>query len=146
MRRRDLLKQIGTGFAALLLIGCTPTPALEVTDAWLRAPLPGKTVAAGYFTLHNHANRAFTLVGLSSPVAARVELHTHYLQGDMMRMRKLDRLEVASRHRIVLAPGGHHLMLFDVDVGLLTDTAQVTLEFADGTVLSAQLDVRNLRP
>jgi hypothetical protein len=35
-------------------------------------------------------------------------------------------------------------MLFDV--GLLTDTAQVTLEFADGTVLDAQLDVRNLAP
>ena len=144
MQRRGLLKRIATGFAALLLVGCGPTPALEVTDAWLRAPLPGKTVAAGYFTLHNHGDRAVTLIALSSPVAARVELHTHYLEGDMMRMRKLDRLEVASRQRMVLAPGGRHLMLFDV--GLLTDTAQVTLEFADGTVLGAQLDVRNLAP
>ncbi len=144
MRRRNLLTRIATGLAALLLAGCTPTPVLEVTDAWLRAPLPGKTVAAGYFTLHNHTDRPVTLIALSSPVATRVELHTNDPEGDMMRMRKLDRLEIAGRQRVVLAPGGRHLMLFDV--GLLTDTAQVTLEFADGTVIGAQLDVRNLAP
>jgi copper(I)-binding protein len=143
MPRRNLLR-LATALAALWLIGCRPAPALEVTDAWLRTPLPGKTVAAGYFTLHNHTDRTVTLVALSSPVAARVELHTHDLEGDMMHMRKLDRLEIASRERVVLAPGGRHLMLFDV--GLLTDTAQVRLEFADGTVLGAQLDVRNLTP
>lgn len=142
MQRLGLLTRFGAGLAAALLIGCNPAPTLEVTDAWLRAPLPGKTVAAGYFTLHNRTDRAVTLVALSSPDAARVELHTHLLQGDMMRMRKLDQLDVARGQRIMLAPGGHHLMLFDV--GLLADTATVTLEFTDGTMLRAQLDVREL--
>jgi len=141
MQRLDLLRCLGGGLAAALLIGCGPAPTLEVTDAWLRAPLPGKTVAAGYFTLHNRTDQAVTLFALSSPAAARVELHTHLLQGDMMRMRKLDQLEVASGSRIELAPGGQHLMLFEV--GMLADVATVTLEFSDGTVLNAQLDVRD---
>ncbi len=100
--------------AAALLLGCKPAPTLEVSDAWLRAPLPGQTVAAGYFTLRNNTDLPATLVSMSSPDASRVELHTHQLQGDMMRMRRLDHLEVAGRHHVVLAPGGHHLMLFDV--------------------------------
>ena len=144
MQRRDLLKRFSAVLAAALLCGCEPTPALEVTDAWLRPPLPGKTVAAGYFTLHNDTDRAVTLMSLYSPDASRVELHTHHLEGDMMRMRKLDALEVANGRDVVLAPGGHHLMLFDV--ALLSGPVQVTLEFADGTVLNAQLDIRDLTP
>jgi copper(I)-binding protein len=144
MHRRDLLKRIGTGLAVALLFGCQPTPGLEVTDAWVRPPLPGKTVAAGYFTLRNNTDRAVTLVSMSSPDASRVELHTHHLEGDMMRMRKLDELEVASRRRVVLASGGEHLMLFDV--GVLSGPVQMTLEFADGTVINTHLDIRNLTP
>ena len=40
--------------------------------------------------------------------------------------------------------GGEHLMLFDV--GVLSGPVQMTLEFADGTVINTQLDIRDLTP
>lgn len=47
---------------------------LRVSDAWIRATVPGQPVAAGYLTLH--AATVLRLVSVASPAAASVQIPT----------------------------------------------------------------------
>ena len=101
---------------------------VEFQGAWIRAPLPGQTVAAGYCEIVNKGDAAVTLTGFDGEV--RVELHETKLEQGMARMRPLDGLTIAANEAVSLSPGGKHLMLFDVDA----DAQEVTLYavFASG--------------
>ena len=41
--------------------------------------------------------RSAGLLGVSAPVAERAEMHTHVMQGDLMRMRPVEAVEVRPR-------------------------------------------------
>lgn len=99
-------------------------PALgEVTfeNTWIRAPLPGQSVTAGYCEITNNGSRPATIVGFSGTV--QVEMHATIDEDGMVRMRPLKSLVIAPKTTVALAPGGKHLMLF----GLNPDLKQVTL-------------------
>lgn len=107
---------------------------LHVETPWVRLPaVPGRP-GAGYLTLHA-GNAAAELVGVTSPVA-RVEMHSMSMAGGVMKMAKLPALPVAAGGKAALAPGGNHLMLFDLAASVKPGTAiPLTLRFADGRTL-----------
>ena len=79
-------------------------------DAWSRATPPVAPVAGG-FTVVNAGDKPDVLLGAESDLSQRVELHEMRMDGGMMRMRELtDGLPVPARGKVVLAPGGYHLM------------------------------------
>ncbi len=84
-------------------------PAVTVAKAWARASI-GKNGAA-YFTLVNTGKTSVKLVGVTADVARRAELHTHKMDGDIMRMRPLENIVVPAGASVTLKPGGHHVML-----------------------------------
>ncbi len=114
-------------------------PASE--QAMIRlAAVPGRP-AAGYGTLAVPPGRE-SLTGVSSPRIGRIEMHETVSHGSMTSMRPLDRVEPAGDGRIVFAPGGRHLMLFDVDPALKPgDRAELAFRFAHGApvTLSARV-------
>jgi len=94
--------------------GAAPGTVLVAQRAWVLATPPGATVAAAYLTLDNRGHRPDRLVSVSSPRAARIEVHTILREGDLVRMRRVDPLRVAAGERLMLEPGGTHLMLMDL--------------------------------
>ena len=74
-------------------------------------------------TLVNRGRQADRLVGASSPVAARAQLHAHQMEGNVMKMRPLGAVEVAPGSPTVLAPGGIHVMLMGLKGPLVEGTA-----------------------
>ncbi|MEM7610532.1 MAG: copper chaperone PCu(A)C [Pseudomonadota bacterium] len=126
----------------MLGLGCQPAaqPPVEVSNAWLRAPAPGKQVTAAYMSIQNNSDAALVIDRVSSTQFARVEIHATQMQDGTMRMREQAALTIAPGERISLAPGGLHLMLFDptdaVDAG---STVDITL--ATGSQPVAQLTV-----
>jgi periplasmic copper chaperone A len=99
--------------AALLLASCnaqtaTP-PSVSVDKAWARATLPGQTSSAAYFVIANEGG-ADALVSVTSP-AGNASLHSSSMEGGVMRMRPMERLEVPANSTVTLSPGGAHLML-----------------------------------
>lgn len=113
---------------------------LQLTQGEVRVPMPGRTVTAGYFSLVNNSAAAVELVKASSPAFARVELHQHIKQGDVMRMVEVEAISVDPGATLVFQPGGLHLMLFEPQVALTVgDTVSVTLYFADNTTKELQL-------
>jgi len=94
--------------------GATPETVLVVQHAWVLASPPGATVAAAYLTLDNRGHKPDRLVSISSPRAARIEVHAILREGDLAKMRRVDPLRVAAGERLTLEPGGTHLMLLDL--------------------------------
>jgi len=109
--------------AALAALSACGAPASNETNAVHEAetpsgpivrlnPVPGRP-AAGYLTLRIEGDKG-ALVSVTSPQAGRIELHETMRDGNMSRMRAIPRIPVRDGERLVFAPGGRHLMLFDI--------------------------------
>src|SRR5690606_16428106 len=68
---------------------------IEIGHPWSRATLPAAKVGGGYLTLKNEGTSADRLLGGSSPVAGRVEIHSMEVKDGVMTMRPVaDGLEI----------------------------------------------------
>ena len=54
------------------------------------------------------------LVAIETPAAGRAELHTHVMEGDVMKMRQLAGIDLAPGAKVTLGPHGDHIMLLDL--------------------------------
>ena len=127
--------------ACIALAACRPDGEIEVRNAYLERPLPGTTVSAGYFEIENHGDAAVMLTGAAGDSARAIELHEHVLDGDMMRMRKLDAVVLTPGQRIAFEPGGRHLMIFDLDAQ--HTPVVIRLTFADHAPVAVEFAVRD---
>lgn len=101
-----------------------------ISDAWVRANAPGQTVGAAYMTLKSLQNS--NLFQVESPAAGSVEIHSMSVTNGVMKMRALETLPLQAGKPEKLAPGGFHLMLFDLDKPLVAgEKATFTLSFKD---------------
>lgn len=119
--------------------------AVTVDDAYARAVPPGQANSAVFMTLTNGSDQARALTQAASPVAENVELHTHTEEGGMMRMRRVERIDIPAGDSVALKPGGHHIML----IGLKGDlepggTVELTLTFDDGSDIQVQAPIRKV--
>lgn len=88
-----------------------PLGGLEIRDPWARESAGMAGAGAVFMTIGN-AGGADRLVAASSPIADRVELHTHILDDGVMRMREVEGgIAVADGGVTVLEPGALHVML-----------------------------------
>ena len=77
-----------------------------------------------------HSERADRLLGGSTPVAERFELHTMAMQGDVMQMRQLDKVDLPAGQKVELKPGGLHVMFIGLKQPLTVGSkVPVTLRF-----------------
>lgn len=83
--------------------------AIEIVHPWARATAPGQAAGGGFLEIRN-GGAADRLVAASSAAAARVELHRMTMEGDVMRMRQVDAIDLPAGGRVALEPGGLHLM------------------------------------
>jgi copper(I)-binding protein len=90
----------------------------------LQLPVLHDRPGAAYFAIDVPADHG-ALVGVTSPQAGRIEMHESG-------MRLVERM-TPENGRIVLARGGSHLMLYDVNAQLAAGgTAQLVLRFQGG--------------
>lgn len=83
---------------------------LWVEHPWARATAGQAANGAAYLTVVNQGG-ADRLVSVSSSVATTVELHTHLHEDGVMRMRSVSNVDIPAGGRVVLEPGGYHIML-----------------------------------
>jgi copper(I)-binding protein len=115
---------------ALLLPLAASAADIAVKSPWVRASLIQSEVTAGYLEITNSGKTDDALVAASSPVAGRVEIHTMKMDGGIMQMRKLEKLDVPAGKTVALAPGGDHLMFFELKQTLKKgESVPVTLTF-----------------
>jgi len=89
---------------------------LTIDHPWARASVAAN--GAAYMMISTSGNTPDQLVEATSPVAGKVELHTHIVEGDVMRMRPVKAIEVNIGEPTVLKPGGLHVMLIGLKAPL----------------------------
>jgi copper(I)-binding protein len=116
MNRRLLMASTVATFLAAL-----PAFAggLTVTNAWSRTTPPGVTVGVVYFTLKNDTGKSDRLLKISSPIAAKVQVHRTEIQDGMARMREVAVLHVDANQTVEFAPNGMHVMLMGLKKPLI---------------------------
>jgi len=85
---------------------------IAVSKVWSRASAGMKRAGAAFMTVTNSGSSDDRLIAAATTVAERVELHTHLMEGGVMKMRQVVNIEVPAGQTIELKPGGHHVMLF----------------------------------
>jgi periplasmic copper chaperone A len=116
--------------AGALAVALPAAAQVEIEKPWARATAPGAKVAGGYMVIRNKASAPDKLVGLSSPAAARVEMHVHFMENDVARMRQVPGYDVPANGRFELKPGGAHLMFMNIRAPFKEgDKVPVTLRF-----------------
>jgi copper(I)-binding protein len=104
-------------FAALLFSAGTASAhsvkagTLELTDLWTRATPPNAPTAGGYLTITNTGAEPDRLTVVSSPQAAKGELHEMSVKDGIMTMRPVDGgLDIPAGQTVTLVPSGLHIM------------------------------------
>lgn len=118
---------------------------LSVRHPWTRATPPGASVAAGYLEIRNSGKEPDRVIGASTPAAERVELHILVREGDLVRMREVKDFDVPARQRLILRPGGSHLMIVGLKRPFVKgERIPLTLRFEKGGELQVELEVQAL--
>ena len=113
-----------------LLTACEVNNKVAVIDSWARANAPGQTVGAAYMTFISAQDSTF--IKAETTIASSVEIHSMKMNNGVMKMRMLNELPLSAGKPEKLAPGGFHLMLFDLKKQLIAgENIDLTLTFKD---------------
>jgi len=117
--------------------------ALDIVDPWSRATPKGATVAGGYMKIKNTGSTPDRLIGGSSDVASKFEVHEMKMENGVAKMRPIkDGLEIKPGDTVELKPGSFHIMLVDLKRPLAAgDQIKATLVFEKAGKVNVEYDV-----
>ena len=114
--------------AAVLAISLAGSAHATVVarDAWVRGMLPILHETVAYVTLTSTEDAK--IVGVSTPLARRAQMHASNVTGGVMHMEVVDTLALPADTPVQLKPGGTHVMLMEV-AHMLKPGDTVPIEF-----------------
>ena len=84
---------------------------IEIGHIWARATAAGMTTAAVYVPLLNTGKEPDKLIGASSDLADKIEIHQDSNENDIAKMQKLNEITLEPGKPVSLRPGGMHFMV-----------------------------------
>jgi hypothetical protein len=140
------MKTITTLIAAILFANAAHAQ-VTVKEPWVRATVPQQKATGAFMRLQSAVPAR--LVSASSPLTPDVEVHEMSMEGDVMRMRQVQAIELPAGKTVELKPGGYHIMFLNLSKQVREgDTVSVTLlvETRDGkrTPVKVEAPVRSL--
>jgi copper(I)-binding protein len=132
--------------AALPFAACAQTytaGTIRIDQAWARATAAGAQAGGGYLKLTNGGSAPDRLVAARSSAADRVELHEMKMDGNVMRMRELERgVDLPPGATVELKPGGYHVMFMGLKAPFARDArVPLTLVFEKAGTIDVELKV-----
>ena len=109
-------KLLSLTVALLLLAGASragdvKVGNLDISAPWARATPKGATIGGGYLKITNTGTVPDRLVGGSSQVSGKLEVHQMSMSGGVMKMRPVfGGLEIKPGETVEFKPGGMHVM------------------------------------
>ncbi|MBL0354538.1 MAG: copper chaperone PCu(A)C [Dechloromonas sp.] len=116
--------------SALLALSTTTAFAgdIEIKAPWVRGTVAGQMATGAFMEVTSKSGA--TLVGAASPVAGVTEIHEMKMDGGVMKMRAVPRLDLPAGKPVILGPGGYHVMLMNLKQTIKTgDSVPLTLQF-----------------
>jgi len=119
---------------------------LKISAPWARATPKGASVGGGYMAITNTGNAPDRLIGGTTTVAGRFDVHEMKMEGGVMKMRPVSGgLEIKPGQTVQLEPSGYHLMLVGLTQQLKEgDHFKATLEFAKAGKVDVDFTVEGI--
>ncbi|NWD58986.1 copper chaperone PCu(A)C [Pseudomonas veronii] len=109
---------------SLLGLAAHASAQVQVSDAWVRATVPGQPSSGAFMTVT--ADSDSKLLRVASPVAKDVQIHEMSMKDDVMRMGPVDSITLPAGTPVKLDPDGYHVMLMGL-TGQIKEGDQVPL-------------------
>ena len=102
---------------------------------------------AVYMRVHNSGDAADKIISASSPLAKRVEIHTHLMTDGVMRMRRVSGgVNVPAHGNVEFKSGGLHLMVFGLKSKLkMGEALPVTVVFEKAGAIDISAPLQNMK-
>lgn len=118
---------------------------LHIDHPFARATPPGARFGGVFLSVENKGDQIDRLLRVSTPVARAAELHQMVLDAGVMRMRPIAGVDVKPAARVVLQPGGYHVMLVDLKHPLQAgEHFPLTLEFEKAGSIEVDVEVEGM--
>ena len=109
----------------------TDDSEVVIRDGWVQEGPPSQTITAAFMVIENHTGAAISLQSASTDIAQVVELHKMELKDGMMKMHKVELIEIPAGGSVELKPGGYHLMVIGLKKTLKDgDKVTIALQFS----------------
>jgi periplasmic copper chaperone A len=120
--------------------------SLQIGNPWTRATPKGASVAGGYMKITNSGTAPDRLIGGSSEVAGRFEVHSMMMEQGVAKMRPVEGgLEIKPGETVELRPGSFHVMLMGLKRPLEKgQKVKGTLEFENAGKVDIEYAVESL--
>lgn len=117
--------------------------SLEIVNPWTRATPPSAQSGGGFLTITNKGTTPDRLVAVRSTASNKAEIHEMKMDGNVMRMRELEKgLEIPAGATVELKPGGYHLMFMELKAPFAKDAKiPATLVFEKAGSVDVELSV-----
>jgi copper(I)-binding protein len=108
-----------------------------------RATVPGQPSGAVYLSIQNSGKAADKLIAVSSPIAQNASIHTMAMDGNVMKMREVQTIDLGPGAKVAMKPGdGYHVMLIGLKQPLKRDDKfPLTLTFEKAGKVEVQVHV-----
>jgi periplasmic copper chaperone A len=119
---------------------------VSVDGAWVRGTVAKQTATGAFMTLKTA--KATQLISAASPVAEVVEVHEMVMDGNMMKMRAMPKLDIPANTPVELKPGSYHIMLMGLKKPLVDgEKVPLTLNFENAAKQKEKLEIQaEVRP
>ncbi len=91
---------------------------IRIIHPWARASAGPMRNGAAFLEIRNTGSEPDRLIGVESPAAGRAHIHETFMEGDVIKMRPIDTLEIPGGGSVVLKPHGLHIMLMMLNAPL----------------------------
>jgi copper(I)-binding protein len=118
--------------------------AIEIGQPWARATPSTAEAGGGFLAITNTGTTLDRLIAVKSPAADKVEIHEMKMDGNVMRMREVEKgIEIPPGATVELKPGGFHIMFMGLKAPFAKDAkVPATLVFEKAGSIDVELLVQ----
>jgi len=140
----NFLKRTAAAFT-LLCLSAFAQAEITIETPYVRAVPPGQMNSAAFMQLNNSGSEQVALISASSSIAKNVELHNHINADGVMKMRQVDKVNIAANGTASLQPGGYHIMLIGLNQDLTEgQEIDLKLQFSDNSEQALTIPVQKV--
>ena len=115
--------------------------AITIGHPYARATAAGQPTGGGFMKFVNGGAND-KLLSVSAEVSNSVEIHEMKMEGDVMKMRQVDGIELPASKTVELKPGGYHVMFIGLKAPLkVGDKFPVKLKFEKAGEVTVEVKV-----
>jgi len=143
---RNRIRNRATLAALLLAAAASALAQVKVEQPWARPTVEGQMAGGAFLKIQNQGG-ADRLLAASSSAAGMVQLHSMAMDGNVMKMREVEAIELPAGKTVELKPGGLHIMLMGLKAPLKAGSSvPLTLKFEKAGAVTVNLTVATQAP